>query len=85
VGTRVTGHEFHRTSVVPRKPAASGSTPPAAVALPAWQWRDAAPEGFVTGRVHASYLHLHWAGYPRIARQLVEESVREQALGGQSA
>jgi cobyrinic acid a,c-diamide synthase len=65
VGTRVTGHEFHRTDVRPRteKP------------QPAWRWRDAAPEGFVAGRVHASYLHLHWAGYPHIARQLVAESV----------
>jgi cobyrinic acid a,c-diamide synthase len=85
VGTRVTGHEFHRTSVVLRKPAVSGLTPPAAVPQPAWQWRDAAPEGFVTGRVHASYLHLHWAGYPRIARRLVEESTRDQAPGGPSA
>jgi len=59
VGTRVTGHEFHRTTVHP------------AASEPAWRWRDAAPEGFVAGRVHASYLHLHWAGRPDIARRLV--------------
>jgi cobyrinic acid a,c-diamide synthase len=59
-GTRVTGHEFHRTQTNPR-----------AAATPAWGWRDAAPEGFVTGRVHASYLHLHWAGHPALARNLV--------------
>jgi cobyrinic acid a,c-diamide synthase len=22
--------------------------------------------------VHASYLHLHWAGYPELARRVVE-------------
>ena len=60
VGTRVTGHEFHRTAVAP-----SGG-PDAA-----WRWRDAAPEGHVAGNVHASYLHLHWAGHPEIAGRLV--------------
>jgi cobyrinic acid a,c-diamide synthase len=76
-GTRVTGHEFHRTVVSPR-----------AGAQPAWRWaggtlgRGAAPnvagpgapdatEGFVQARVHASYLHLHWAGRPEIAHRLV--------------
>jgi len=58
-GTRVTGHEFHRTVV-------SGTS-----ATPAWAWRNQAAEGFVAGRVHASYLHLHWAGSPQIARRMV--------------
>jgi cobyrinic acid a,c-diamide synthase len=60
VGTRVTGHEFHRTTVTPR-------TSPA----PAWAWRDAPPDGFVHGNVHASYLHLHWAANPSFAERLV--------------
>jgi cobyrinic acid a,c-diamide synthase len=60
VGTRATGHEFHRTVVTPR-----------AGAAPAWRWRDAAAEGFVVGGVHASYLHLHWAGQPAFAGRLV--------------
>lgn len=59
-GTRVTGHEFHRTAV----------TPVAGVA-PAWVWQDRTGEGFVAGNVHASYLHLHWAGTPEIAGRLV--------------
>jgi cobyrinic acid a,c-diamide synthase len=34
------------------------------------------PEGIGRqGTVHASYLHLHWAGYPDIARRLVDASV----------
>ena len=58
-GTRVRGHEFHRTAAAP----GAGSTP-------AWQWA-AAPEGFVTGSVHASYLHLNWAGAPSLPARFV--------------
>ncbi|GAB1691311.1 cobyrinate a,c-diamide synthase [Krasilnikovia sp. M28-CT-15] len=65
-GTRVTGHEFHRTVVQPR----SGLLlSPAAGA--AWGWRGADPEGFATPALHASYLHLHWAGHPAMARRVV--------------
>jgi cobyrinic acid a,c-diamide synthase len=59
-GTRVTGHEFHRTGL------SSGAGP-----TPAWAWSGQATEGFVAQGVHASYLHLHWAGYPQVARGLV--------------
>ena len=59
-GTRVTGHEFHRTAL-------SRTAGPA----PAWAGGDRVSEGFVSGGVHASYLHLHWAGRPEIARGLV--------------
>jgi cobyrinic acid a,c-diamide synthase len=59
VGATVRGHEFHRTTVGPES-----------AAVPAWRYGDIS-EGFVQGRVHASYLHLHWAAYPRIARRLV--------------
>jgi cobyrinic acid a,c-diamide synthase len=37
----------------------------------AWAWRAADPEGFATPTLQASYLHLHWAGRPSIARRLV--------------
>ncbi|GII21498.1 cobyrinate a,c-diamide synthase [Planosporangium mesophilum] len=63
-GARVTGHEFHRTAVIPR---AAGAA--------AWAWRDAPPEGYVHGNVHASYLHLHWAAHPEFARRLVTSCV----------
>jgi cobyrinic acid a,c-diamide synthase len=56
-GQRVTGHEFHRTEVVPTK----GETP-------AWGW-DRGQEGFTSASLHASYLHVHWAGYPELARR----------------
>ncbi|MBL1106342.1 cobyrinate a,c-diamide synthase [Streptomyces sp. 5-8] len=62
-GTRMRGHEFHRTVVEP-----------GAGASPAWGMR--APvrrvEGFVQQGVHASYLHTHWASEPGVARRFVE-------------
>jgi len=58
-GAAVRGHEFHRTTVVPGSPAS-----------PAWSF-GGTEEGFVRAGVHASYLHLHWAGYPGLARRVV--------------
>ncbi|MEU0729359.1 cobyrinate a,c-diamide synthase [Streptomyces sp. NPDC006140] len=62
-GTRMRGHEFHRTVVEP----GSG-------AEPAWGVRTPRPrvEGFVQRGVHASYLHTHWASEPGVARRFVE-------------
>ncbi|MEV4925738.1 cobyrinate a,c-diamide synthase [Streptomyces roseoverticillatus] len=61
-GTRVRGHEFHRTV-----------TEPGAGAAPAWGFThpERRTEGFVAGGVHASYLHVHWAGAPGAAARLV--------------
>jgi cobyrinic acid a,c-diamide synthase len=66
-GMTVRGHEFHRTVCRPESGAA-----------PAWRWTHrGAPriEGFVQGRLHASYLHLHWAGTPAIAPRFVEAAI----------
>ncbi|MFE2754978.1 cobyrinate a,c-diamide synthase [Actinosynnema sp. NPDC059335] len=75
-GSRVTGHEFHRTAL---------SVPHGA--KPAWRWRghDQRPvaEGFVVGRVHASYLHTHPASAPeavtRFVRACASASARSEA------
>ncbi|MFF7165491.1 cobyrinate a,c-diamide synthase [Streptomyces sp. NPDC008086] len=62
-GTRMRGHEFHRTVVEP-----------GAGELPAWGMRlpHKRVEGFVRGGVHASYLHTHWAAEPGVAQRFVE-------------
>lgn len=66
-GTTVHAHEFHRTR----------TTPPTS-GPGAWQV-DGAPAGFAldpagTGRptVHASYLHVHWAGNPSLATSFAD-------------
>ncbi|MEU5693993.1 cobyrinate a,c-diamide synthase [Actinosynnema sp. NPDC020468] len=63
-GSRVTGHEFHRTNLdVPHG------------TRPAWVWRgvDSRPvtEGHVLGGVHASYLHTHPASTPEAVARFV--------------
>lgn len=61
-GRRVTGHEFHRTVVDP--PAGDQA---------AWLVDghrvgfSGDPAGTGTATLHASYLHLHWAGHPAVA------------------
>lgn len=59
-GGVVRAHEFRRTACTPH------AGDPAAYVL-----ADGRAEGFVVGGVHASYLHVHWAGAPRLARDLV--------------
>ncbi len=63
-GTTVMGHEFHRTVVEP------GAGP-----RPAWRREDGSLEGFATGEaILASYVHLHPAGAPLLARNLVRHA-----------
>lgn len=59
-GTRLTGHEFHRTVVTP----AHGEPP-------AWRWRGGS-DGFATDLVHASYVHTHPAAAPTAVARFVE-------------
>ncbi|CAM5517817.1 Hydrogenobyrinate a,c-diamide synthase OS=Streptomyces alboniger OX=132473 GN=cobB PE=3 SV=1 [Streptomyces alboniger] len=62
-GTRMRGHEFHRTVMEP-----------GAGQVAAWGVRTPRRrlEGFVQQGVHASYLHTHWASEPGVARRFVE-------------
>jgi cobyrinic acid a,c-diamide synthase len=67
-GQRVHGHEFHRTRTTP------GYGVNAAwrfAGEPAVADRGGARDGFVTPRLHASYLHTHWAGQPTAAERFV--------------
>ncbi|MFE7777525.1 cobyrinate a,c-diamide synthase [Streptomyces sp. NPDC057445] len=61
-GTRMRGHEFHRTVIEP------GAGPRAAWGL---RQPERRVEGFVQQGVHASYVHTHWAAVPETARRLV--------------
>jgi cobyrinic acid a,c-diamide synthase len=66
-GARVTGHEFHRTHVEP----AAGQDE-------AWLVDghrvgfSADPAGRGAPSLHASYLHLHWAGHPQLAQRFAD-------------
>ncbi|MEU9120786.1 cobyrinate a,c-diamide synthase [Streptomyces sp. NPDC048506] len=72
-GSRVRGHEFHRTVLEP-----------GAGAEPAWGLThpERRVEGFVTGGVHASYLHVHWAAEPSLAVRLVAGAARTATAPG---
>ncbi|HST82057.1 MAG TPA: cobyrinate a,c-diamide synthase [Kineosporiaceae bacterium] len=76
-GTVVRGHEFHRTACAPTagtQPTAGTSTDGGELGA-AWRWSGAdgsdRVEGFVRKQIHASYLHLHWAGVPAAAAGMV--------------
>ncbi|MEU5162243.1 cobyrinate a,c-diamide synthase [Streptomyces sp. NPDC020875] len=66
-GSRIRGHEFHRTVVEP----GAGADPAWGLLRP-----EQRTEGFVQGGVHASYLHTHWAGTPEVARRFVAKCAR---------
>ncbi|WP_207769382.1 cobyrinate a,c-diamide synthase [Nocardioides currus] len=57
VGEEVTGHEFHKTSVD-----RDGT---------AWDI-DGHATGFAIDTIHASYLHVHWAGHPQLAQRFAD-------------
>ncbi|MEW2634412.1 cobyrinate a,c-diamide synthase [Streptomyces sp. NPDC048389] len=61
-GTRLRGHEFHRTVIDP----GAGPTPAWGMVRP-----ERRVEGFVQRGVHASYLHTHWASRPEVAARFV--------------
>ena len=72
-GDVVRAHEFHRTAASP------DHGDPAAWQVPPGDRR----EGHVTGTVHASYLHAHWAGYPQAAARFAaatRAAASEEAL-----
>lgn len=58
VGEEISGHEFHRTK------ATVGRTP-------AWLL-DGRPDGVASDTLSASYLHVHWAGHPRLAQRFAD-------------
>jgi cobyrinic acid a,c-diamide synthase len=63
-GERVRGHEFHYSRVEPWRGEHAAWTLAA-------RGRERL-EGFALGNVQASYLHVHWAAHPELARRLVQ-------------
>ena len=61
----VRGHEFHYSAVEP-----------GVGERPAWDLAGRGAEGFVSGGVHASYLHTHWAATPGLPRRLLRTAKR---------
>lgn len=78
-GTRVTGHEFHRTTVTTTPAPSSAARQSSGQHLPPGWVLDGRPDGFAldpagTGRptLHASYLHVHWAGHPHVGQAFAD-------------
>lgn len=57
-GTRVVGHEHHRTAAQIEAPTG-------------WDLVGLHRDGVATSSVHASYLHVHWAGHPALAQRFI--------------
>lgn len=66
-GTKARGHEFHYSEI-----AAETGVLPRLYRVTPRQGQEAPPEGFWVKNVLASYVHLHFASNPEVARQLVE-------------
>ncbi len=84
-GTAVRGHEFHYSSCRIDRTGAHGTGPHVA-GHPAYLV-DGAPEGYAAGDLFASYVHLHFAGYPALLDSWLERcraSARPAPSGGPS-
>lgn len=73
-GERVHGHEFHRTAL----------TRPAVGWAPAWDI-DGELIGVASPTLHASYLHVHWAGHPELAQRFAEAAATADAAAPPTA
>lgn len=81
-GEEVTGHEFHRTTVRPAggNPAnegvavgsAGGAGPRGEESTGAAWSLDGRLDGVASDTLHASYLHVHWAGHPLLAQRFAD-------------
>ena len=90
-GDVVRTHEFHRTAAAPEH--GTGHRTGAAWLLPPSPAHPSSPtslsghgtavrrEGHVTGAIHASYLHAHWAGYPGCAARFATACYAAAAEG----
>ena len=73
-GQQFWGHEFHRSAIAPQP-----AEPLCAVS--AYPLLDEAPvpagtEGWGSGSIHASYVHLHWGAQPALPQRFIERCDR---------
>lgn len=67
-GEWATGHEFHKSEVV------DSLTSPAYLTQRYWaSAHEPTPEGYLSGNLQASYVHLHWGHRPEIAQRFVTQ------------
>jgi cobyrinic acid a,c-diamide synthase len=79
-GEVMRGHEFHRWQL-------EGTPPESAWAAPGlWQLEGwgvpRSEEGWSATNLHASWIHLHWAGCPRIPRRLAAAAAKGTPSAG---
>jgi hypothetical protein len=76
------GHEFHRWQIaVEPEPRSAGAAEASLWRLAGWG-AASRPEGWTGADLHASWLHLHWAGSPQLVQRLaarIEATANEQA------
>ena len=79
-GEEVTGHEFHRTTVGAGGDGGAGEAGAEGDVGPAWLL-DGRADGVAGEALHASYLHVHWAGHPQLAQRFADAVHRAPAPG----
>ncbi len=79
-GGRVTGHEFHRTAVEPL-----GGDRAAWLVDGEPAGFSADPAGVGHPSLHASYIHVHWAGHPSVAQRFAGAVHAHAARPGHAA
>ena len=68
-GQIVTGHEFHRSSVVEEL------SRPVYATERYWGANEKTQEGYRKGNLHASYVHLHLGGEEAIAQRFIQQCI----------
>ncbi len=69
-GTRIRGHEFHYSEIAEPW---DGAGVELAYELHRRKHEASRPEGYATGQVLASYIHLHWGSNPDAAARFVQK------------
>jgi len=84
-GEALCGHEFHRWELEPLEPKPFGLECGEPLwQLEGWGW-PTRPEGWAGPTLHATWLHLHWAGCPQICHRLRDAAALARPLAGAAA